>query len=548
MANDLLKGINAQNLDALASQGLITPETYQRVQSKIAPVTMSESAPVEQMQPNMAVDPYDAKMAEREQFFKNTAQTPENQENIQNASFVGVPNNPEIDIAEQVRQELQDPEVDIETQTDRIKQLNRLNEIADQEQAADQARLKTQFESELSKVQEYNLQAQKAGLPLRPEPKASDFGIKDAPATAADMEAQRTPTIAEVEEQSAPIRRQAAQQIAKVKEQDKQVQLALQKEQQIAERQKALEDAEAAALRTEQEDNPYGNTWGERLRIALAVGLGSLGKENPALKMIEAKQKQIAENKKLSAEQKIAREKMQLDLAKFELDKMNSATDSQYKRAQIQKLYSEINEKSLAKDIQLKMALRLKDPNGLTQEEVFALDPKEQDAFVRLPNGNFAKAVGEKKAAEKLRDYMAETGTVANELSSLRSLISNPDFSKLSLEDRAAVQSKISALVGALRIPIVGPGPMTDTERKFIVSIIGDPNKFLTLPSVEREKLTSMINTIEGRVRNQYFQAGINLPLSQEERFNKEVDLLKKRNPEVPRDVLEQIRRKNKGQ
>lgn len=53
-------------------------------------------------------------------------------------------------------------------------------------------------------------------------------------------------------------------------------------------------------------------------------------------------------------------------------------------------------------------------------------------------------------------------------------------------------QQKVGLLVGALRLPITGPGAMTDSERKFIEGLIGNPTTVFSISDIEFSLLRSI--------------------------------------------------------
>jgi hypothetical protein len=60
------------------------------------------------------------------------------------------------------------------------------------------------------------------------------------------------------------------------------------------------------------------------------------------------------------------------------------------------------------------------------------------------------------------------------------------------LELKRLAEQQVGMIVGSLRIPITGPGAMTDDERKFIEELNGNPTKIFSLSSIEFAKLDSM--------------------------------------------------------
>lgn len=523
--------LDAGAIDQLLGKGLIGEDTHAEFMSKIAPPVMSEmsseqveSIPTAPVQPKVEIPNY--------------AGTPRDENWV-------APFSPEAKKA-QAAEAAQKGDLDSAN-----KLISEYENISNYEQEAknkEADKSLKKFENDLKKAQKYNESAEKYGFAKIAEPTPEAYGIEKSKTAASDIDMVKAnePTVEEVQAAAAPARQLAAQDKALQVEQAN----AAKAESDKALRAQAEMDKNAAQVARDLDEDKSENNdaWRRGFAIMLgAIGQGFAGGENLGLKAVQRIEDQIIEKKKYDEVQKKELRKQLLEEAQFKLKEQEAVTDSVEKQMRIRKLAGEITKLQLENNAALTFESTMKSSQNMTQEDLYALDPKVQETFVRLPNGNFAKTTG-KPAADKLREYMAETGTVVPELMQLRGKIGSADFSKLSLQDRAEVQTKLSSLVGALRLPIVGPGPMTETERKFIISTIGDPNKIFTLPSIEVAKLNSMIGTIEGRVRNQFFNAGVNLPLSKEERVQKEVDLLHAQNPSIPRATLEAIRRKNKGQ
>jgi hypothetical protein len=83
------------------------------------------------------------------------------------------------------------------------------------------------------------------------------------------------------------------------------------------------------------------------------------------------------------------------------------------------------------------------------------------------------------------------------------------DFSKFSPEDRAKMGTEIKALAGQLRLPFLGPGQMTEQEFDRLMSTIGDPNKILSLPSLEKAKLTTVLNKLDTDIKSRAKNIGL---------------------------------------
>lgn len=81
--------------------------------------------------------------------------------------------------------------------------------------------------------------------------------------------------------------------------------------------------------------------------------------------------------------------------------------------------------------------------------------------------------------------------------------IGNRNLASLSPEQRTAANTELQSLIGQLRIPLTGPGPMTDTEREFVEGIIGNPTKIFSLSSNEKVKLDTIRSKFIGDFKNE---------------------------------------------
>lgn len=73
------------------------------------------------------------------------------------------------------------------------------------------------------------------------------------------------------------------------------------------------------------------------------------------------------------------------------------------------------------------------------------------------------------------------------------------------LGQKAKIETELKALAGALRLPITGPGALTDDEYKRLRDTIGNPQSLLAVPSIELKKL----NQIRTKVANDLDSAAL---------------------------------------
>ncbi|MFZ9725652.1 MAG: hypothetical protein ACO3EH_00465 [Ilumatobacteraceae bacterium] len=100
--------------------------------------------------------------------------------------------------------------------------------------------------------------------------------------------------------------------------------------------------------------------------------------------------------------------------------------------------------------------------------------------------------------AQKFRSDQKEIGGVLEGIAEVKRL--GKEFESVSWtsdplkkeELRSIAKQQVGMIVGALRIPITGPGAMTDSEREFIEDLNGNPTKIFSLSKVENAKLDSM--------------------------------------------------------
>jgi hypothetical protein len=127
--------------------------------------------------------------------------------------------------------------------------------------------------------------------------------------------------------------------------------------------------------------------------------------------------------------------------------------------------------------------------------------------------------VGTKEDAVKLKEKNASYYTAIDGIRDLKSKIST--WAKIpGTKERAAAKTAIQALVGDLRVALTGPGPLTDTERAFVLDTIGDPSDWSALSSNTASKLNQLEKTLT-RSRANFAKAyGVTVPPSASDLIN----------------------------
>ena len=95
------------------------------------------------------------------------------------------------------------------------------------------------------------------------------------------------------------------------------------------------------------------------------------------------------------------------------------------------------------------------------------------------------------KDADYLKDLKGTVDTALSGIKDLKS-ISNKPLKSLSPEDRAKADTVAGILKGVLRVPLVGPGAVSESERALIDSIVANPAKIFSLDSTTRIRLDTL--------------------------------------------------------
>lgn len=275
--------------------------------------------------------------------------------------------------------------------------------------------------------------------------------------------------------------------------------------------------------------------WGARIGQAIAIMMGSMSqgltgaKENPAVVAIEKEVAKQAAARKYTQEQKEKMFEHALKMAGLEMDKKKFQLDSLDKQMNWKKLSAEIGK--LAAETQAsKASAALSAKREFTPDEVAAI-PTDKDGLnmrnlmVRLPNGNFAMATRE-AGAQKIADLEGDTSSALHSAHALLAKIeyfgNNPGKKVLDRAEIAETNAIAQGLVGAMRLPYLGPGTVTDTERAILMGVVRDPSKLLSLSSANKASIQSVVNKLKYH-RNAFYRAnGVDLPPSQNDLIMKQ--------------------------
>lgn len=264
-----------------------------------------------------------------------------------------------------------------------------------------------------------------------------------------------------------------------------------------------------------------GDSLGKKIGAAISVLAGGVSQgllrtsQNPVLDFMEKIDSQLLKSKQIKATQlnsarKSILDKLELDLKKRKalIDDKKSQVDLDKTIAETQKIRADIDAKQRVAE-GAKLGVAVKDINSLPQSAV------KRGLAVRLPNGSYALAINKTAADQITKD--SHEKIAAKELLDrvLKATESLKRLNPLSKE-YAQTDSDIRQLLGKLRVPIAGPGVMSEPDKKLILETIGDATSAKNILSTFNDQTRSRLNSVKGNLdsslRAIYFSGGIDLP------------------------------------
>lgn len=263
-----------------------------------------------------------------------------------------------------------------------------------------------------------------------------------------------------------------------------------------------------------------------------AYGASISGQENQALKVINNAIERDIEAQKFNIENKLKGARMGIDGSQYLLSQMRQKFGDDTtailasKDAMLAMTQQQLNinaskldqatakPKSDAMNAQIEIQRQtLKQQIYQAQAQAFMLQsvsrgsakeltPAQMDAMEGVSKGfrdRWVQGYGEasnKEQGQEFIKYASETAPAIRGLKRIQDLTKG--FNKITdLTKRAEIQTELAAVLGALRIPITGPGILTESERQDILNkVIGNPNAIMELSSIMRHKLKTTLNKL----------------------------------------------------
>jgi hypothetical protein len=264
-----------------------------------------------------------------------------------------------------------------------------------------------------------------------------------------------------------------------------------------------------------------GNSIMATIGIILAGAGGGLSRQggNAALDVLNRKMDAMLNQKDLSIKDKLGKKQRVLDIMDKQLQQKAQNTNDKLTQMKLQQMQSEMSNarsqmynQQVALRQQEGLNKRLSGSEGLSKEEVFSLDSKMQSRAVYFSDGKARIAAGTEDA-KKLRTEVLPNAIIAiGGLNQLKDLSSRFAGGSVSPEAIAEASVLVQSLKGSLRLPLFGPGVMTDSEQALAEKIIGNSTKIFALTALELKKLETLSAKIQDDAVQRLKSSGIDMP------------------------------------
>lgn len=172
--------------------------------------------------------------------------------------------------------------------------------------------------------------------------------------------------------------------------------------------------------------------------------------------------------------------------------------------------------KALA-EIQIKKAELAKDMQKASLEQkamqAIAGNDRNAQAMAMLPENlreRYVPGYGlalTKDSASKANELVGTYNDAFSGIRQLQGMIKKA--SSLSPTDRAKASTVAEILKGALRVPIVGPGAVSESEWKLLDNIIADPTTLFSLSSTNKARLEALYSRLQSKLNATVTQYGL---------------------------------------
>lgn len=292
--------------------------------------------------------------------------------------------------------------------------------------------------------------------------------------------------------------------------------------------QKAFEDI--ANTKIERKSIWQGKTTGEKIMAGIALALGTIGgiasggRNYGAEQLIKTVDKDLDDQRKALAQKKIGLEGKATVLAEMRKRFKDEDTALAASRA--------AGYQMLANDLEMvKAKTRSSDQKLKADQAIAAVQMKADEAkndLIQRVSMQKAMATGQispemlpkdqreryvkghglarnSTEAAKLDEAIVASNAAQDGLKQLL-VMANKPLKSVSLDDRAKADTIATMLQGALRLEVLGPGTVQESEREMLRTLIADPTKFWSMDSRNKTRLKSLLGTIQSRAKKRINQ------------------------------------------
>jgi hypothetical protein len=284
----------------------------------------------------------------------------------------------------------------------------------------------------------------------------------------------------------------------------------------------------------------YIGTMGGGQRISTAIGLilggiggGMTGGPNAALDFLnkqidndlKAQQLELGKKENLlaanlkhygnMADAMKMTQVMHNDYVKHQVDMAVAKSGSQQAKIQGEMLKNQLEQQNAALTGQLAAGGVRKQgqagPDEMFQRRQLALKLAGKDKEAEAERKQFVPGLGSALTEDDAKYLKEQKGTVEGVKSGLDELskLGNKSWSSINPNDRAKAQLIKQSLIGALRLPLTGPGAMNEGERALLENIIADPTAVFSLDSNNKTKLKALADRLDSMLGEQAQARGI---------------------------------------
>lgn len=192
--------------------------------------------------------------------------------------------------------------------------------------------------------------------------------------------------------------------------------------------------------------------------------------------------------------------------------------DAQIKVQEIANRYESQEIKAKATQMIGQLEVQKQQAIGKYLEQVKLAQPVTKDADLSMltedQRERFVPGYGlaiTKDSAVKAREAVSTIDSIKSNIDELLTIADTPG-KIISPEQRSKASVIVPILIGQLRLPIVGPGAVSEKELELLQTIIADPTKIISLDQNNKTRLKTLRSRMDMQTKNQLKTFGLSSP------------------------------------